>query len=520
LTITRVAFARSHAGSAEGETYRAKNPPAMFLPLVAAVIVDATPPTAADVAALANTVGAIASTHPMDTARLGVSVVEADDGHVLFQRDADDEFAPASNFKLLVAATALSYLGPQFRYETRLVARGPVRGGTLFGDLILVAGGDPILSRPDLAHAVAAVKAAGIERVAGTLLVDDSIFDEQRYGAGWAWDDFPYYYQPPVQALSIDEGLANVTVVPGAAEGDPASASIEPNGGAMTVASRAVTTAPDGADDPDCFRSPGSTRIIVVGHVPVSTAPQKFGCAVDDSAAYAVSTFAGMLRAAGVFVGDSPVGPQPPRTDLDVEDASPWPPPRPLPYGSSPAATLWTHRSLTIAELIARMMPPSDNFIAEHLFKMLPVVALGQRGSFDGGAAVERKFLASLGLDPASLDGGDGSGLSQGDRITPRDLTTILEWETRSSTGDDFVGALAIAGVKGTVRHRLLGSDAVGRVRAKDGYIWHVSALSGYAQTLHHGLVVFSVIFNDANGPLDPFLASEDKIVETIVDWP
>jgi len=151
---------------------------------------------------------------------------------------------------------------------------------------------------------------------------------------------------------------------------------------------------------------------------------------------------------------------------------------------------------------------------------MFPVAALHQRGTFDGGNAVEGKFLAGLGLDPASIDGGDGSGLSQGDRITPHDLATILRWETRSSSGASFVNALALAGVNGTVRHHLLGSDAVGRVRAKDGYIWHVSTFSGYARTKRHGTIVFSVMFNDANGRLKPFLAAEDKIVETIVDWP
>jgi D-alanyl-D-alanine carboxypeptidase/D-alanyl-D-alanine-endopeptidase (penicillin-binding protein 4) len=181
---------------------------------------------------------------------------------------------------------------------------------------------------------------------------------------------------------------------------------------------------------------------------------------------------------------------------------------------------LWTHRSPPLTALLAKMMPPSDNFVAEHLYKMLPVAALHQRGTFDGGATVEGNFLRSLALDPATVESGDGSGLSQGDRITPRDITTILEWEKRSSSGRFFVDSLALAGQTGTVRRRLRGSDAVGRVRAKDGYIWHVSTFSGYAMTLRHGLVVFSVMFNDANGPLDPFLASEDKIVETIVDWP
>ena len=452
----------------------------------------------------------------MSTARLGVSVVEANNGHVLYERDAGKEFAPASNFNLLVAAAALAYLGPEFRYRTALLARGPISDGVLNGDLILVGGGDPILSRADLASAVKAVQAAGIRRVAGTVLADDSLFDEQRYGSGWAWDDFPYYYQPPIQALSVDEGLARVTVTPGSAPGSAVAASIEPNGGAMNISSTATTSAAGGLNDVDCFRSPGSRQVVVVGHYPKGAKTITFGCAVDDAAVFASSTFVQLLGDAGVRVETAPIGPAPPRGALDIEDPTPDPAAATRYAGS---AVVWTHDSPRLVDLLARMMPPSDNFIAEHLFKMLPVKALRQRGTFDGAAQVERKFLASLALDPFTLDNGDGSGLSQGDRITPRDLTTILLWETRSSTGRSFVRSLARAGINGTVRKHLRGSDAVGRVRAKDGYIWHVSTFSGYAQTLRHGLVIFSIMFNDANGPLKPFLTGEDAIVETIVDW-
>lgn len=482
----------------------------MWMTLVAALLA-VVPPTASDIATLRHVVAAIDAAYPMRTARLGVSVVDAETGKTIFDQDADKEFTPASNFKLVDAATALAYVGPDFRYRTALLQRGSIVDGVLQGDLILRGGGDPILSRDDLAAAVRAVQAAGIRRVSGTVLADDRVFDRQRYGGDWAWDDMPYYYQPPIEALSIDEGLAFVTVSPGPNVGAPVTASIEPNGDVMTVASIAVTTPLNGTNDVDCFRSPGSTQITVVGHYPFGLKPFRFGCAVEDTSTFAAGTLAQLLRDSGVDVAANPLGPSVFVGNLDIEDPA-WVAPLALPV-------LWTHDSPAVHELIAKMMPPSDNFIAEHLFKMLPVTALRQRGTFDGGAAVERKFIASLGLDPASLDNGDGSGLSQGDRVTPHDLTTLLTWETRSSTGHWYVGALPVAGISGTVRHRLQGSDAIGRVRVKTGYIWHVSTFSGYAYTKHHGLMVFSVMFNDANGALKPFLAAEDKIVETIVDW-
>ena len=476
------------------------------------------PYSAAQIASFRAYVDRLAGLPPLKTARIGVSVVQAETGQVLAARDADNEFAPASNFKLLDAATALAYLGPQHRFVTQLFARGALDQGVLDGDLILVGGGDPVLARSDLRDAAAAVAAHGIQSITGTVLVDESFFDLQRYAGGWAWDDFPYYYQPPIESLAIEEGTADIAVAPGRSAGQPVTAAIEADGGAMTVVSRAITTPARGLNDADCFRSPGATQIEIIGHMPADAKPDVYRCAVDDTASFAAGSFRDMLRQSGVAIGSAPRGSVPDGGQIDIEDQSPLPGPAAARY---PDATLiWSHASPTVAGLVKMMMPPSDNFVAEHLYKALPTAALRQRGSFDGGAQVERKFIASLGLNPASIDNGDGSGLSQGDRITPRDLTTILRWEWRGPYRDQYVYALGRPGIDGTVSRHLVGTDAVGRVWAKDGYIWHVSTFSGYAFTKHHGLVVFSIMMNDAVGPIDPFKAAQDAIVRTLVDLP
>lgn len=476
------------------------------------------PFTAGQIESMRSLIDRLAATKPLRSAHIGVSLVQASSGRVLAAREADGEFAPASNFKLLDAASALAYLGPRYRFRTQLFARGAVDQGVLDGDLVFVGGGDPVLTRNDLRDAAAAVAAHGIQTITGSVVVDESFFDRQRYGGGWAWDDFPYYYQPPVQALAVEEGTADIAVAPGKSPGDPVAVQIEANGGAMTVVSHAVTTAARGLDDADCFGSPGATQIQMIGHVPVDAKPDVFKCAVADSAAFAVGALRDVLQQAGVAVGSTPRGATPDDGPLDIEDRGPLPAPATTRYPD--AALIWSHESPTVAALIKKMMPPSDNFIADHLFKALPTAALHQRGSFDGGADVERKFIASLGLDPTSIDGGDGSGLSQGDRITPRDITTILRWEWLGPYRDTYVYSLGRPGIDGTVRRHLVGTDSVGRVWAKDGYIWHVSTFSGYAFTRHHGLVVFSIMMNDANGSLAPFHAAQDAIVRTLVDLP
>src|SRR5579872_4358608 len=471
-----------------------------------------------DRALLRHTIESIVRRAPFASAQLGVEILDPASDTRLVEYQADHEFAPASNFKLLVGASALAYMGARFQYHTVLLARGALSGGVLDGDLILVGGGDPVLSRADLRDAAAAVRAAGIREVSGTVLVDGSIFDGQRYGGGWAWDDMPYYYQPPIEALAVDEGTVGVTAVPGPAAGAPVGVSLERDPGSMAIVSDAVTSPAKGVNDIDCFRSPGSTTIVIVGHLPLDAKATQFRCTVDDSNVDGKAIFAQMLGDDGISVGTTARGSLPANIERDIADETTAPPP---PGARYPGTTvLWDHASPDLAALLKRMFPPSDNFIAEHLFKMLPVAALGRRGSFDGGAQVEGRFIASLGLSPDTLDQGDGSGLSQGDRITPRDLAEILRWETRNPSGHFFMDALARAGINGTIQQHLRGTDAVGRVLAKDGYIWHVSTFSGYAYTKHHGLVIFSIMFNDAVGSLRPFLKAEDDIVRTLVDLP
>jgi D-alanyl-D-alanine carboxypeptidase/D-alanyl-D-alanine-endopeptidase (penicillin-binding protein 4) len=286
----------------------------------------------------------------------------------------------------------------------------------------------------------------------------------------------------------------------------------------MLLDAKALTTPRNGKDDVDCVRSPGSNVISIQGHYPLGKKTAKFRCAVNDPDAYTLGVFAEALKSANISVEGAARGGLPPNSPLDAEDRSPLAPPLELRYAGAKA--VWAHESRPLLDIIRKMMPPSDNFIADDLFKLLPTRALHQRGSFAGGAEVERKFIASLGLDPRTLDNGDGSGLSQGNRITPRALATLLRWEAASANGWAFIHALGRPGINGTVRRHLRGTDAVGRVWAKDGYIWHVSTFSGYAYTRRHGLAIFSIMFNNASGRIRPYQNAQDEIVRAIVDMP
>lgn len=120
----------------------------------------------------------------------------------------------------------------------------------------------------------------------------------------------------------------------------------------------------------------------------------------------------------------------------------------------------------------------------------------GEPGTDAHGAIVERQYLRSIGVDPDTVSIADGSGLSQYDRITPRDLVAILQSDWRGPDRDVVIDALPLSGVRGTLRRAYIGTPAERRVYAKTGSISHVRTISGFVVTRTHGVITFSLLIN------------------------
>jgi D-alanyl-D-alanine carboxypeptidase/D-alanyl-D-alanine-endopeptidase (penicillin-binding protein 4) len=133
----------------------------------------------------------------------GAVVVDLADGRLVYGRRANLALRPASVQKLVVAAAALAELGPRFRIETQVLGEGTPDGPAWNGDLVLKGYGDPTLTALELDDLARQVRMAGIRRVTGAILGDESFFDKRRIGPGW----LPSFYiveSPPLSALVVD----------------------------------------------------------------------------------------------------------------------------------------------------------------------------------------------------------------------------------------------------------------------------------------------------------------------------
>lgn len=411
---------------------------------------------------------------------IGLLVIDTVRGTVLYSKNAEADFIPASNFKLLVGSAALRKLGKDFTFVTRVAADAPPADGVIHGNLYLRGGGDALLKAKDLDDAAAALAMQGLRRVDGALVTDESHYDSQRYGLGWSWDDIPFYYTAVISALELEDGVVHATMTPGSSVGAPVRLDVWPQTGAFTIENR-LTTGPAGSKDTsDLVRPWDAPRTIVLsGSYPLgSKTSGDIRAAVPDPAGYAGDVFLRALQRQGIVV------------DGGIQSG----------ITPSGAQVLWAHQSAKLPELLADFWYPSDNLIGELFLKELGVAQAGEPGTDANGIVAERRFLKSIGVDSASVDITDGSGLSHYDHITPADLVKILQADWNSPYRDIVLDALPVPGVRGTMRKAYTGTPVVGNAFLKDGVISNVRTLSGFVKTKTHGPITFSWQINSWMG--------------------
>ncbi|HKP48018.1 MAG TPA: D-alanyl-D-alanine carboxypeptidase, partial [Pyrinomonadaceae bacterium] len=186
--------------------------------------------TASSPADLAKQIDTIIDQSEFAYARWGVYVISLTDGAIVYQRDGDRLFTPASNMKIYTTGVALDLLGADYRWRTSVYANaGPDASGTIHGDLVLYGRGAPDLvstskdlNKPSLSNLVEQLYQKGVRRVDGNVIGDASYFRGDPLGDGWQWTDLQWYFGAEASALSINGNEVDVNVVPSGNSAQPA----------------------------------------------------------------------------------------------------------------------------------------------------------------------------------------------------------------------------------------------------------------------------------------------------------
>ncbi|EZH68045.1 hypothetical protein DH09_09040 [Bacillaceae bacterium JMAK1] len=447
---------------------------------------------------LRNDLLEILDTEQLQSALPGVHVRHSETGEELFSYNSDISLAPASGQKLLVGATALDVLGPEFTFETGIYTDGYTRGSILHGNIYLKGGGDPTLLASDFDQLAKELHNQGIRMVQGDIIADDTYFDDTRLSLDLSWANQRGQVGAQVSALSFapDAALISdvaldryntasvyVEVHPGKEPGDEAEIKVTPESEYYSIDNKMITVEEDGDRELAGWgRDHGTNDIFFEGTIPVGDNSFNQYVSIWEPTNLAADLFATGLKDARVRVnGEVVLGETP-------EDAE----------------ALFIHESMTLEELMIPYMKFSQNSHSEHLTKALGQKVHGE-GSWDKGLDVVEEYLDSAGVNTNVVQLRDGSGMSHLNAIPTEEMTQFLLHAQDEEWFDIFYGSLPVAAesdhyVGGTLRTRMADTAAASNVAAKTGSLTSKSSLSGYVTDADGEEWIFSIIMNNYIG--------------------
>lgn len=411
----------------------------------------------------------------------GAMVISITRGDTLFSHGADERLVPASTMKLFTSALALEKLGPDHTFNTDVLRDGPLdASGTVHGNLVLRGDGDPALSPrfvrggPEASMQLLArfTAGAGVKHVTGDLIADASAFESRRIPEGWLNRYSGAGYAAPFSALSLNENIVIVGVMPGK-NGD-ANVYLEPATRGMKITNTVRLVAGSGARI--TARRLGDDQVLVSGTIGARSAGVRYQLVVGDPPTFTTGAFRAALEAQGIVI------------DGAIRSA-------PTPLGATLVSSL---PSPPLARLVSAMNRESINHYAELLWRDAARGAdRTSIGSAENANASLQSFLVKqVGASADAVTATDGSGLSVLDRVTPRALVQLLDHAHHASWGSAFHASLPVAGESELLRHRMRTTPAQGNLHAKTGTTNDVIGLSGYVTAENGEILAFAFIYN------------------------
>jgi len=402
---------------------------------------------------ITNAVQAFVRDRDLGAGAVSVHVIDVASGAVLASYEPKKPLNPASTMKIYTAVVALSTLHADHKYVTTISGR--LAGTSVKGPLVLRGTGDPTFATRDIYGMVHELKAHGVKRIDGDILVDSRAFDDQYTPPGFEQQPNEWaYFRAPVSAVPLERNVIKM------------SARAQESGSAV------VTFDPPGFVDVEGeVSSAGSGSGATLELSPVGNRLRaKVGGSVTGLVRYArrvedPSLLAGFaLRAALVEMGVNVTG------EVKVG-------------GQAGLPTLALHESPPLSAILHALGKQSDNFTAETVFKSL-AGEKNRPARFADASQVLTDFVRDHGFLDDGMVFRNGSGLFDSNRVTTRSMAELLRYAYREpSIASEFVAQLSIGGVDGTLgakSHRFRDYRRVRAIRAKTGTLERVAALAGY----------------------------------------
>ena len=416
-------------------------------------------------------IDAIAQRPELTRARLGIQV-ETLGGQLVYSREGDRFFVPASTLKLLTTAAVLTQLGPHFTIRTSVQGVTDRMGVTT---LQVMGGGDPSFDQADLTTLAAQLAQQGIRQV-DTLYGDESALPGSAVNPNWEWEDVQAGYGAPANALILAENEIGLSLVPQAL-GQPLQVVWDDplQGEDWQIENYSLTVPAGELEFVTVGRALGQPLLRVWGQLIAGAEPETAAIAIPHPGQAFLTAFQAALAAQNIPMQQISLTPPPIAAD--------WP-------------ELAAVQSPSLAELLIPTNQNSNNLYAEALLKQLGRLAPGEAAT-EAGLAIALRILRDQGIDPTAVVMVDGSGLARKNLVTPDAVIDTLKAMARSPFALTYRNSLAVAGVSGTLRNRYRGTPVEGRLWGKSGAISRNFALAGYLEPPAYPTLAFSIFINN-----------------------
>ena len=412
-----------------------------------------------------------------------------DSGKAICKVDIDHGLSPASCMKVVTTGTALSLLGPGFRFNTLLQYDGTIDPSTkiLNGNIYIHGGGDPSLGAESFGESIGgvtngwalAIKKLGIDSICGCIIGDAESCDHNPVPEGWTWGDMQSDYGTGPGGLNIRENVFDMLIT---ASGGGTSIKTVPNIPGLKLYNQIASNSSIAKSYAYVVGAPFQFERTAMGEVSSYLEERS---AIPDPALLCAQTLQSSLKEYGIGIRDSATTIRLMRMYHLKTDAK---------EGKKVIAS---HSSPSLADLVYHTNQISQNFYAESILRAISLHTNGY-GSTTGSINIVYNFWKNHGVDLRGICMVDGCGLSRMNTITTHQLVEMLRvYAKDSSMFPAFYKSLPVAGESGTIRKLADGTDADGNLHAKSGTMQRIKSYAGYVKTRSGKMLCFAMIGNN-----------------------
>ncbi len=442
-------------------------------------------------------------------ADIGVWVAEGD--ATLFAHQPDKKFIPASTSKIPTAAAVLALLPQGHKFKTVFAtdaknssvgSNGKISGGSLKGSLYLIGGGDPSFVSESMWFLVNELMRTGVTEIDGDLVVDDSRFDDIRFGEDRQSQRVDRAYDAPLGAMSLNWNAVTAWVRPGLKSGDSADVSLDVMSPFLKLQNKTKTANGDKstavAVERLASKEPKNGEIfLATGSIGLHQPEKAIYKSIREPDMWAGNAAAVFLAQRGVILKGK------------------------VRSGKAPSEphVLAVAESKQISQIVADMMKWSNNYVADMLVKNLSAEAGDKPATTAKGMQRVRAYIEkSAGLKSDDYEFINGAGFTRENLMSPKQLGAVLTAVRRDfRIFPEFLSSLPISGVDGTLRSRFKGLESVGWVRAKSGLLNGAIGLAGFAGDEKGRIFTFVFLFNGSAGKEDAARQLFDRMATSLV---